>query len=395
VKAGRLRHFALPLLAAMLSCLALTQQRGAWAAAAIQVAVWMIWFVSRWRRERRGSADIRRAALAAATVLVLVGTVVIAAGALQPVKDRALSIRSGLTPRLALWQAAVEMTGERPVLGWGLGSFAVAYDLHYPPGSAGAREKRGTAHSLYLNTAAEAGVLGLAALAMLGWAAASCVRRPRAGEETMALALGISLIGVAAYGLVQQMFYLRSVSWAIWLLLGSAAVVTSATAAGRPIKLARALTFAALALTPLRLLAVDPAPLAGTRSFGFHETERDGVQPFRWTEGFAALRIPPPSESLTLAFANGHPKAAERPVTVVVGVNGETVSRLSVSGGWETHTLEIETAGRQDLVLTLEARPTFRPFSDFLSYPDLDRSTDIRSLGIAVRLPSHAERVPQ
>ena len=45
--------------------------------------------------------------------------------------------------------------------------------------------------------------------------------------------------------------------------------------------------------------------------------------------------------------------------------------------------------------LSPEAQPTFRPFSDYLSHPDLERSTDIRSLGIAVRVPADLKPVPR
>lgn len=60
---------------------------------------------------------------------------------------------------------------------------------------------------------------------------------------------------------------------------------------------------------------------------------------------------------------------------------------ISVPGGWQRHTFEIEPGGPRDVVLTIEARPAFRPFSDYLSYPDLRRSIDIRTLGVAVKLP--------
>ena len=38
-----------------------------------------------------------------------------------------------------------------------------------------------------------------------------------------------------------------------------------------------------------------------------------------------------------------------------------------------------------DMVVGIEARPTFRPFSELRRYPGLDPSRDIRSLGVAVK----------
>ena len=133
----------------------------------------------------------------------------------------------------------------------------------------------------------------------------------------------------------------------------------------------------------------EPAELAGNRAYGFHEPEGKRHKRLRWTEGFAATRLPSPArQTLTLHLANGHPKGGARPVRVTVGLEGETVAELEVPGGWQRHDFEVPASARGgDLLLTLEVEPTFRPFSDYLAYPDLERSTDIRSLGVAVKLP--------
>ncbi|MFQ5350042.1 MAG: O-antigen ligase family protein [Thermoanaerobaculia bacterium] len=393
-KVGRLRYLAPTVLALSLGCLALTRQRGGWLAAALQLGVGATWLGLRWRRQGRLGVNAGRSIGVALAVLAVVGIVVVVAGDFDQIVDRAASIRTGPASRLPLWRAGVEMFQERPLLGWGVGAFAPAYDVLHPPGSPGARGKRGSAHNLYLQTAAETGLLGLAALALLATAAARCVRRPRAGDERIAGALAICLVGIAAYGGVQHMFYLRAIAWAIWLLLGCLAVVTTAEAAQPPTRLARGLAILALALIPLRLAVVDPPPLAGSRTFGLHEAEGEGERRFRWTEGFAAVRLPRAGDSLTLAFANGHPLGAARPTTVTVAVHGEAAATFAVPGGWQTHTFEVPPGASRELVLTIAAQPTFRPFSDFLSIPDMP-STDIRSLGVAVKLPAGSEPAPR
>ena len=69
--------------------------------------------------------------------------------------------------RLAHWQAALDMAGDRPYLGIGFGNYGAAYAdyrlLNWP-------DALGHAHNYYLNILAETGVLGLAAYLLL-WAA--------------------------------------------------------------------------------------------------------------------------------------------------------------------------------------------------------------------------------
>ena len=43
--------------------------------------------------------------------------------------------------------------------------------------------------------------------------------------------------------------------------------------------------------------------------------------------------------------------------------------------------------GDESRLLEIEARPTFRPFSENRRYPGLKPSSDVRKLGVAVRYP--------
>ncbi|MGH2544899.1 MAG: O-antigen ligase family protein, partial [Ardenticatenaceae bacterium] len=62
--------------------------------------------------------------------------------------------------RLAHWQAAYEMWADEPWLGQGVGNYAAVYPAYYiPPWE----EPLGHAHNLFLNTLAEAGLIGLVA----------------------------------------------------------------------------------------------------------------------------------------------------------------------------------------------------------------------------------------
>lgn len=367
-----------PLVGLVVTGLALTQQRGAWVAAAASVAVLGAFILY----QRRDGKELRRVALAAIAGLGIALAVLAGTGSLGRLADRSRSVRSGLEPRLELWQPAVEMIRSRPLFGWGLGSFNTAYDVLHPPGSDGARQHRGSAHSLYLQLASERGLLGLLAFAWLIWVVIACLRSPQPGEATTALALGATLAAFLAYGLVQYMFHLRAIAWLFWLLVGAVAVVTRhepTRAFGRRPLFAAAL-LAALVLA--RALVVEAPAYAGNRSFGLHEREGE----HRWTRDRAAVRLPWTGETLLLELANGHPLGAERPVQVAVEVNGRRAADLVVQGGWQKHRIVVGPPTSDWFVLALEVRPSFRPFSDYhrIGYR---RSRDIRELGVAFKEP--------
>ncbi len=378
------RRLLVPLAALSMASLALTHQRGAWVAVAGQAVFYGAVIGTHWLGKPR---RLRRQALVAAATLALAAGLVVASGG-SPARllERARSAQTGVFTRMPMWTAAGEMIRERPAMGWGLGSFSLAFDLKRPPGTPGSHPFRGTAHNLYLQVGAECGLIGLAALALVGWAAAVGLRRPRRGDETLALGLGASLVGVAVYGLVQHMFYLRNIHWLIWLVLGAVAVVSRPSGPALPGRAAQAATLVALALLPLRAIFAEPPASDTRRSFGLHEREPHPDGDFRWTEARSSQRIPWAGETLVLSLANGHPRAAARPpVTVMVAVDGEELVRLEIKGGWEEHRFFLGPPRAEWLVLTLEVEPTFRPFSDYRAYPDFEGPNDIRSLGIAVR----------
>ena len=372
------------LIALSLGSLILTQQRGGWLAAFVVLAV-LAWL-------RAGSVlrDRRRAsrlAAAAAVVSLLVVAIPTLSTLGRENRPRDISIQKRLSTRTPLWEASVEMLRARPASGWGLGAFAPAYDLQHPRGSPGARRFRETAHNLYFHVAAEQGLLGLAALGLLAWAVMAGLRRPGPeGDATLALGVGLALLAAAVYGLTQYVFYIKNIAWLIWILLACAAAPPGA---GRGPswreRTAWALVALALLLVPVRLAAGEPPRLAGNRAYGFHEVEAHASGELEWTEGRAARRVAWEGETLVLVFANGHPQAARRPVEVRVRIDGRVVGEWTIPGGWQEHRVEVGRPRRDWLEVGIEARPTFRPFTDYRRYPEVAGSWDIRSLGIVVR----------
>jgi hypothetical protein len=152
----------------------------------------------RWvAREQPGdeTAASRHAVLAlAATVIVVIGIAVAATNEARPDLRRPAT---GATPsrlvsvdsnRYAYWRVAVDVFAEHPLAGVGTGGFRVEWLKRRD-----VDESVSDAHSLVIETAAELGVIGLAALAMLiGGVFAAARRAYRASPEAAAGACAVA-----------------------------------------------------------------------------------------------------------------------------------------------------------------------------------------------------------
>jgi O-antigen ligase len=259
-------------------------QRGAWFAALAQLVVALVLL---WRDRRPDQHRVRFALVAMTTVTVLVGGIVL----LRPevgasLRDRLGDAVSNLSNRTAIWKVATDMASERPLLGWGVGSFSPVFDFEITEGSSpgavrghvlGHHSGWLTAHNTYLMFLAERGGLGLASLLLLGWLAVHAIWRATrvADEETGALAaaLLVCVSGFAVYGLVQYLFFPRANALLIWMLLGAVATLDAGSRRRRSERIGLALVAIALVLLPLRALFWEKPPSRGDRSFGFHAAE--------------------------------------------------------------------------------------------------------------------------
>lgn len=115
---------------------------------------------------------------------------------------------AGVVDRLRLWWCAVGMFVERPLTGIGIGAYGHA--LGNCPAFSGIPVARiGTAHNLYLNIAAESGLLALAALLWLLVALLRSVWRRwqnarSDSERILIVGLGSSLVGFGANCMVES-----------------------------------------------------------------------------------------------------------------------------------------------------------------------------------------------
>jgi O-antigen ligase len=195
-----LRAFAALSLLVGVPALTYSYARGAIGALVVGVLVWVAIVRSRF-------ALPLAAAIAAAAVFF----------APSALKERFDTSRgTDLALRSDIWGAAVDIYSERPVLGVGPNNFATAYAA-LPSTLADASQRRllhqeavlvpPYAESLYLNTLAEEGLVGLAALLLLGVSAVvvgyrgARIRDPVG--RTISLGIGAGFITLAVHGIVQ------------------------------------------------------------------------------------------------------------------------------------------------------------------------------------------------
>jgi putative inorganic carbon (HCO3(-)) transporter len=121
-----------------------------------------------------------------------------------------------------MWQAAIGMVRDRPLLGHGLNRFMAIY-LDYWVG--GQHQPR-YAHNCYLQMAAETGLVGLAAFLALLWTLvahlAAGARRLTSKEQILLLGLLGGLLVFAAQAAIDTNFYALRQAALFWTLAGLA-----------------------------------------------------------------------------------------------------------------------------------------------------------------------------
>jgi hypothetical protein len=187
---------------------------------------------------------------------------------------------------------------------------------------------------------------------------------------------------VAVYGFVQYPLFLQSIEWMCWILLASTSILGAGGAPAAAPRAAKVLVVLALLSLPLRW-ALLPPPSAAARDFGFHrpETLPDG-RTVRWTSPRAGQRLAWEGEALVVELIDGHPSPEARPLEVSLEVPGIAAWRGRVGASWTKVHLEVGEPSAAWLALLIEARPSFRPYRDFLGRAELEPSRDIRSLGV-------------
>ncbi|MBM3471970.1 MAG: hypothetical protein FJX75_01695 [Armatimonadetes bacterium] len=164
--------------------------------------------------------------------LIGVGLVVLAGAAallLPPIRIRLVEAfgpqSNSMMFRYYTWLATWDMALARPLLGFGPGTFNVALPRFAIAGHTS------LAHETYLQTAAETGFVGLAALlAAVGTLLASAARATRAlsGERrTVAVACAAGMVGFLLHNAVDYAWHVTATGLAFWALAGLAAAAAA------------------------------------------------------------------------------------------------------------------------------------------------------------------------
>src|SRR5262249_29591138 len=206
-RAGRARHWFAVAMLGLVGLLAATAvvaalSRAAWLAA---LAMLLLLLAGWWRGTRRGALTF--------TLLLVVGcAAMVAAGLTSPALRTRLSERIGhltdSSARSYVWRAAWELFRERPVVGWGMDTFRLAFGRQRPPEFA--RLEWNTtptrAHNELLHVLAAQGLVGGAAmLALLGGLGRAAWRAHRRAAVEDRFFVTAVIAGTVAF-LVQDCF---------------------------------------------------------------------------------------------------------------------------------------------------------------------------------------------
>ncbi len=227
---------ALSAAAALISLgLLVSWSRGAWLAFGAAVAVVVL------AHSRRAAPAVLALAAAAILALSVFGAADLSptsvtgrlselqqyVGLVDVTRTEVTDANFSVIERIAHWQAALAMWRDHLWLGVGAGNYAVVYDLYNLPRW---YEPLGHAHNVYLNFAAEAGLLGLLAYGWL-WLAAlwQALRRATARDRFVA-AVGAGILGGLAAASVHNFFdnlWVQHIYLTLALLLGLLAVLAA------------------------------------------------------------------------------------------------------------------------------------------------------------------------
>lgn len=218
----------------MLVAMLLSLSRGAWIGAAVAA------FAVSVLLSRRAAVVSAVVAVAGALFVALGGIDVLPAALRQRATDfvpyvgqldvRGVEITDqnfAVIERLAHWQAGIGMFADNPWLGVGIGNYAAVYPAYsVPPWD----DALGHAHNIYINFAAETGLVGLVAY-LLFWAAAFLLTW-QAVRSTAGLWRGIAIgcLGVFVHLAAHNFFdnlYVHGMYLQIALLFAVVAVLTT------------------------------------------------------------------------------------------------------------------------------------------------------------------------
>lgn len=384
-------------------------QRGAWITMAAQLLALALLdrtLVRRWWRSL------------AVSLALVVALVLLTPGMRQPLFERALSSSDSGRTHYAL--VATDLFRERPLLGWGPGSWAWAYHLRADD-HGGRIRGADTAHGLPTQIAAERGTIGLAAFSLLLITLAVRSRPLTSGPSPpQHLGVSASAVGFLVYGGFQYLPYLPVLEWLLWMIAAMWVIATDASRWE-----ARLAAWGGATVTAAALIALpwqhQPAWRQPQRIglFGWEQADGRGrvagrrAPTHRWTSDYVAVRLPKTGRWLSFSLVDGHPRAEEYQSSLKVFVDGELQLDRVIPDNWHRCRLRLPEPGLifadgfesedlsrwtrdngrlsanvnppENVLVEFEIEPGFRPFRSGAPPGDpASRPRDVRRLGLVL-----------
>ena len=193
-----------------------TLNRTVWFGIALEVV--LIGGLLAWRQ--RASIGPRARAIAAGAGLALIASTALVSSHIQTEREeKGVPIALAEDPRLQLWPEVLERIQERPLTGYGFGRGA----LRGPLSAELNNPLLWHAHNLFLDTALQLGIPGLALLVVLLAATLRAGWRLARSPDDFAAACGIAVLGVVAGMLMRNMtdmLWVRHNALVYWAVLG-------------------------------------------------------------------------------------------------------------------------------------------------------------------------------
>ncbi len=204
---------AVPYLAALLAMafvLYLTFSRGAWLAVALTIILMLF--------------ALGKSKLAGGALLVSIFVSILLLSLFQ---DRVLS-SAPVLQRAYVWEAAINMIKDHPVMGVGLDNFLYHYPDYMLPG-AWAEPNVSHPHNIFLDFWLRLGILGiivLIGLQVIFWSNAIRLYRTGVGDERwLILAIMGSMASFLIHGLFDNSFFLIDLAYQIWFIIAMLAIL--------------------------------------------------------------------------------------------------------------------------------------------------------------------------
>ncbi len=297
--------------------------------------------------------------------------------------------RGVLEPRFFLWHTAVVMFGFSPLLGIGLGRYHYLFDYFYQSDWRVFEDigfASGTAHSLYLQTLAEQGIIGVASwsvfTACLFIAAIRSAGQKTGADKWLIIAVSSSLIMWLFMGVTHNIAHVRSMGMVFWiygaiLALLSRTHVESSRVGARYFRWAMA--GMVIALVWQVSLAWNWTVREGFASGVYIKEKQPDGRYARWSGKRAVWNIRPIKSKIRFSVSAPLPGIGQKPQKVMVwSENFETKITLA-STKWKNVAIPSSAQPGLSQIVWFETEYVFNPKKDAA------RSDD-RDLGVMIRI---------